>query len=150
MGQSPGTLVILEQFELVLAKSDAAAGLVADHLDRGLCLIAVVRPEFRLKQLQSVAQLRRRLEPVLVGPPDEIELAAILRRRLETHPLCGQIELSADVLPMIQSISARRPGSNPGSALGVLDAVISRAVFAGQRCVGPDDVFHLVPGKRDP
>jgi hypothetical protein len=146
LARSPGTLLVVEQFDLLLAKSDTASSLLSDALDQGSPLIAVARPELQRRGLNA-AQLRRRLEVVVVRPPESAEVVSILRRRLEQHPLADQVEVSPQVLPMAVRVSARRSGANPGAALGVLDALLSRAVYAERRCIGPDDVFHLVPQK---
>ena len=142
--QRQRTLVILEQFDLLISKSAAAATLFSDHLDRGLRLVAVARPEFQLGRFRHSLQLLRRLEAIAVHAPEEHETAAILRATLVRHPLAGEIELPPSVLGLICRVSSRRPGENPAAALGLLDAVISRAAVAGQGCIGPDDVFHAV------
>lgn len=139
---TPRVVVLLEQADLALVKSDTAAALLADALDRGLRLIAVARPDFTPRQIRSAGLLRRRLEPVRVAPPEDAELTAILRRRWADQPCASEVELSPDVLPLVAVLSRRRPGGNPGAALGLLEAIVGRAAFGGQRCVGPDDVYH--------
>ena len=55
LAAAPDTLTIVEGFDLLLTKSDAAAALLAVHLDRGVPLIAVCRPEFRFAHLAGAA-----------------------------------------------------------------------------------------------
>ena len=134
-------LAILEQVDLALTKSETAAALLADAIDRGLRLITVARPGFSLRHVRSAALLRR-LEPVRVGPPEEGELTEILARLWADHPLAAEVELSPDVLPLVAALSKRRPGGNPGAAIGLHEAVAASAAFGGRRCAGPDDVYH--------
>ncbi len=89
-------------------------------------------------------QLRRRIEPCVLPPPDHRDMAEILRRQWEQHPLREQLELSPHVLPLVNEHSRHREGANPAAATGLLEAVLHRAAFSGRRCVGGDDVFHLV------
>jgi ATP-dependent Clp protease ATP-binding subunit ClpA len=145
--QATGAVAIFEEFDLVLVRSEAAAPLVADALDRGLKLIAVARPEFRPQVLKGQSPLRRRLDVVPIAPPEPDELVPILRRRLAVHGLAGQVELAPTVLPLVADLSARRSGANPGAAIGLLEAAINRAAFEGRRCIGPDDIYHLVASK---
>ena len=79
-----------------------------------------------------------------VRSPENGELEGILLRRLQGHPLRSEVELAPGVLPLVIQHAARRPGANPGAAMGILEGLISRAVFAGQPCISPDDLFHLV------
>jgi hypothetical protein len=107
-------------------------------------VIGVARAEFSPDRLKRCSQLRRRIEPCVLLPPDHADVAEILRRRWAGHSLADQIELSQNVLPLVNKYSSGRLGVNPGSAIGLFEAVLNRADFSGQRCVGPDDVFHLV------
>ncbi|MGE0607273.1 MAG: hypothetical protein AB7O62_09285 [Pirellulales bacterium] len=137
-------LVLVEQFDLALIQSSVAAGLLADSLDAGLRMIAVARPGFGPKALRREAGLRRRLELVAVEamPPDDA--LRIIRQCWSVHPLAERLEISADVPGLIVTLAQRRPGTLPGSALGMLDAVASRAMLVGQTQIGPDDLYHLV------
>lgn len=144
--EAPKTLVILEQFDLAIAKSPAANSLLADGLDRGMKLIAVTRAEFQPKRLRTGAALERRLEPLFVRPMELEETARAVQQRLKAHDLSRSIEVSPEIVPLIVEFSDGRPGANPGAALGLLEAVVSRAAFTGQQFVGPDDVFHLKDG----
>lgn len=136
-------LVILEQFDLILSRSSAAASILSDCLDQGARIIAVARAEFSPGAKRS-PQLQRRVEPCVLLPPDHRDLADILRRQWSEHPLQNQLELSPHVLPLVNEHSRQRVGANPAAAIGLLEAVLHRAAFAGRRCVGGDDVFHLV------
>jgi hypothetical protein len=143
----PTSVVILEQFDLVLVQSEVAGSLVADAIDRGLMLVAVARPAAARASLKRQPALRRRLEPVAIRPPAPEELARIIRQRAHGHPLAGCVELAPAVLPLVASLSRRRPGANPGAALGLLEAAIHGAAFAGRACVGPDSIYHLTARK---
>lgn len=138
------TLVVLEQFDLVLARSKIAAALLADALDRGLKLIAVAGPGFSPKTIDGDGPLARRLEVVTVEESGPEETMAILRRRLRQHPLAKQVELAPEGLAAVRALARRRPGANPGAALGLLEAVLAHTAWAGQKCAGPDDVYYLV------
>jgi AAA+ superfamily predicted ATPase len=140
-------VVIVEQFDLALARSHAAAALVANFLDRGLQLIAVTRPGFRPHRRSTDGQLRRRVELVMTRPPEDRELVTLLRRHVAVHPMAKQFDVPEQLYSLIVRASSHRTGANPGAALGVLDALISRAVLGDSPCIGPDDVFHLVPQK---
>ena len=83
---SGDVLLLMEEFDLAIARSEAAAALVAEALDRGLKLIAVSRPEMSLKQLGKTPHLARRLEPIAAGEPDREELFSILRGHVAEHP----------------------------------------------------------------
>jgi hypothetical protein len=144
LAQIGDVLVILEQFDLVLAKSSVAASLLSDCLDHGTRVIGVARAEFLPDRLKRFAQLRRRIEPCVLQPPDYSDVAEILRQRWASHSLSEAIELSPNVLPLVNKYSAGRLGANPASAIGLFEAVLNRAAFSGHRCVGPDDVFHLL------
>ena len=67
-----------------------------------------------------------------------------LEELLDTLPPHGEVEAAVEIVPAIASLSGRWVGENPGAALGLLEAVMVHAEFAGTACVGPDDVFHLV------
>lgn len=137
-------LVILEQFDLVLSRSVVAASLLSDCLDRGAKIIGVARAEFSSVSAKRASQLQRRIEPCLLTTPDRHDVAEILRRQWAEHPLHDQLELSPHVLSLVSEHSQHRVGANPAAAIGLLEAVINRAAFSGRRCVGGDDVFHLV------
>lgn len=138
-------LVILEQFDLALLRSDITAPLLASALDRGLRLIAVARPEFRFGSIRSVAMLRRRLERIRLPPTDDYDTADILRRRLNQHPTAGKLDFPTPLVSLIVELSHRRPGGNPAAALRLLDAVLTRASLTERASVGPDDIYHFVP-----
>lgn len=144
LAQIGDVLVILEQFDLVLAKSSVAASLLSDCLDRGMRVIGVARAEFPPARMKRFAQLRRRIEPYVLQPPDSGDVAEILRHRWASHSLSEAIELSPNVLPLVNKYSADRLGANPASAIGLFEAVLNRAAFSGHRSVSPDDVFHLL------
>jgi hypothetical protein len=144
LAQIGGALVILEQFDLVLSRSVVAASILSGFVDSGIRVIGVARAEFSPNRLKRCSQLRRRIEPCVLLPADHADVAEILRRRWAGHSLADQIELSQNVLPLVNKYSSGRLGVNPGSAIGLFEAVLNRADFSGQRCVGPDDVFHLV------
>ena len=144
LSQLGDSLAILEQFDLVLMRSAPAASILADCLDKGARIIGIARAEFSPDRLKRCTQLRRRIEPCVLLPPDYSAVAEILRRRWAEHSLAEELELAPSVLPLVNKFSAGRLGVNPASAIGLLEAVLNRAAFSGQRCVGPDDVFHLV------
>jgi len=137
------TLVIFEQFDLALMRSDAAASIICDGLDLGIKLICVARADCKTRTFRGSSDLCRRLEPRLLLPPDEGDLIDILKHRMEQNPHADAVEVSPNVLPLIVEMSHRRLGVNPGAALGLLEAVVSRALFSGHDIVGPDDVYHL-------
>jgi len=139
-----GVVCIVEQIDLILARSSAAASIIADALDIGARFIGVARPEFNPSRLRRSSQLLRRIQPCVLQEPDFAETAEILRRRCANHDLSGDTELAPSVLPMVNRYSTQRPGSNPAAAIGLLEAVLNRAAFSGQRCVGPDDILHLM------
>ncbi len=140
----PTTLLIVEQLDLALMRSAVAASLVAERLDQGLKMIAVASPQYNPRALRLGGQLQRRVEPCHLAPPDHGELTDILRQWMRRNRLAADLEMSVDVLPLVARLSSRRAGANPAAAVGLLAAVMNRAVFSGGRCVGPDDVFHLV------
>jgi hypothetical protein len=139
----PAALVLLEQFELAIARSETALALLADALDRGLRLVGVARAEFTPAQWRRAPALARRVELVRIGEPEPAEVRRIVRLRLDQHPAAKRFEIAPDVLPGVLALAARRPGGNPGAALGLLEAVLSHAAWTGQKAIGPDDVFHL-------
>jgi len=138
------TLLILEQFDLLLTRSEVGAALITDGLDRGLRLLAVARPKLSPQAINPESPLARRLEFVPVVEPEPEEVEQILRRRLQQHRLAQQVEITPEALAAVRVLAQRRPGANPGAALGLLEAVLAHAAWAGQKCAGPDDVYHLV------
>ena len=120
------TLLILEQFDLALGKSETAPSLVCEGLDRGIRLIAVARPEFAPDDAEVLGlSLSRRLEIVPVAVPEDAELQQILRHWLQRHPLTQEVEVAAEVVPTgvaVVAVSprgqprsrARAPGNRPG------------------------------------
>ena len=144
------SLVIFEQFDLALARSDAASSLICDGLDFGIKMIVVARADCKTRTFCGSSDLCRRLEPQLLLPPDEEDLIDILKHRLEAHPHTQTIEVAPNVLPIVVELSRRRLGVNPGAALGLLEAVMNRAGFSGRDVVGPDDVYHLSPQTVNP
>ena len=110
------TLLILEQFDLALGKSETAPSLVCEGLDRGIRLIAVARPEFAPDDAEVLGlSLSRRLEIVPVAVPEDAELQQILRHWLQRHPLTQEVEVAAEVVPTALRLSQFRRGANPGS-----------------------------------
>jgi len=140
----PRTLVILEQFDLAVRHSDTAACLIADYVDRGLKLVAIARSEFTPKDLESCDVLARRAEPVLLGPPEPEEQRQIVLRRLESHPLAKRLEVAPEVVPTVLLLARLRYGANPGAALSLLDAGLTRAASSGTPLLSPDDFYGLV------
>jgi hypothetical protein len=137
-------LVVLEQFDLALLRSDVAATLLAEALDRGLKVIAVARPEFQFAPIRSSAMLRRRLEMVPLRPADLHDTASIVQRRLNQHVKEVPLDIPPKLVELIVELSRRRPGANPAAALGLLEAVLARASLGRAACLGPDDVYHFV------
>jgi hypothetical protein len=138
-------LVMLDQFDAVLEQSEICAALMAQHLERGLKLIAVARGEFAFDGGESWLPWQRRLR--VVGAPGlgPAEAAEVLRRRLAGHPLAGKIELATGLVPSIVAAAARRPGASPGTAIDLLDALLAQAAWCGATVIGLDDLLHLVP-----
>jgi hypothetical protein len=143
LGQT-GTLVLLEQADLALVKSEIAQGVLADALDAGLNLIAVARPEFTPQWLPPGSTLERRLELVPVPAPDTAEMGVLLNQVLREHPMTRARQIAPEVVAAVLTLAGRRPGANPGAALGLLEAVLNQAAWNARPRVGPDDVFHLV------
>ena len=143
------TLVLVDQFEAVLELSDIAGGLIVRHMDRGLRLIAVARGEFCFEMTEALLSLRRRLRGVRVPPLDAADTAAVLQRRLACHPLVGKVALAAGMVPLIVRAARSWPGANPGAALDLAEALLSRAAWNGADVVGPDDLWHLQPQEED-
>jgi hypothetical protein len=142
-------LVVLEQFDLTLGSSAVAGGLFSEWVDRGLRLVGVARGEFSLSRLEQFPTLSRRLEPVLLGEPEPDDLEPILLRLLKEHPLAKNVELAPEVVPAVLNLSHRRPGVNPGAALGLIEAALAQAAWSGSAFIGPDDLYCLVPPEED-
>lgn len=66
----------------------------------------------------------------------------ILQGRLEEYPAGENLEAAPGFLPAVIKHSRVMPGENPGAALGLLEAVLTRAALSGRTLVGPDDVYH--------
>src|SRR6516162_442033 len=143
------TLVLLEQADLALMRSEIAHALFADGLDRGLHIIGIARPEFTPEWLTAGCSLERRVELVPVRQPEIAELRHLLEQHLEEHPLAKQRELAEAIIPAVLTLAKRRPGANPAAALGLLDAVLNHAAWTERQCIGPDDVFHLIDNDSD-
>ncbi len=137
-------LVVLEQFDLALGQSRVAASLTADALDAGLKLIVVADEAGWLEGGAQCHELRRRVQviPPLLLPMEE--LGRILKSHLDEHPLAEQLETAPELLATVIKQAPWMPGENPGAALGLLEAVLSRAALGGRTLVGPDDVYHAV------
>jgi hypothetical protein len=137
-------LVVLEQFDLALGQSRVAASLVADALDAGLKLIAIADEAGWQEGGAQCDELRRRVQII---PPASLpmeEIGMILQGRLEEHPLAEQIEAAPELLATVIKQSHWMPGVNPGAALGLLEAVLTRASLDHRTLIGPDDVYHAV------
>lgn len=141
----PGTLVVLEQFDLVVRHSETASCLIVESVDRGLKLVGIASSEFTPKDLESCDVLARRAEPVVLGPPEPGEQRDILLRRLRSHPLTAQVEVAPEVVPTVLLLARLRHGANPGAALALLDAGLTRAAWSGMPLLSPDDLYGLVP-----
>ena len=141
----PRALVVLEQFDLVVRHSDTAACLIADSVDRGLKLVAIARSDFTPKDLEYCDVLARRAEPVVLGAAEPAEQREIVLRRLQTHPLAQRLEVAPEVVPTVLLLARLRFGANPGAALSLLDAGLTRAAWSGTPLVTPDDFYDLVP-----
>ncbi len=138
-------LVLLDHFDTAIEQSAVACALVAQHLNRGLKLIAVTHGGFSLEPADAVLPLVRRIRVVRAPELDWQETAGVLRRRLACHPLAAKVELAAGLLASIVRAADRRPGASPGAAIGLLDALLAKAAWSGAAVIGPDDVLHLAP-----
>jgi hypothetical protein len=138
------TLVLLDQFDAVLASSDISPALIAQQLDRGLKLVAVARGEFAADGAGPLPPLRRRLRLVGLPAMDPAETVEVLARRLSCHPLADKVELVAGMVPAIVRATERTPAANPGAALNLLDALLARAIWLNVPLVGPDDLLHIL------
>jgi hypothetical protein len=135
-------LVVVEQFDLALGQSRVAASLVADALDAGLKMIAIADEAGWQEGGAQCDELRRRVQVI---PPASLpmeEIGMILQGRLEEHPLSEQIEAAPELLATVIKQSHWMPGDNPGAALGLLEAVLTRASLEHRDLIGPDDVYH--------
>ena len=81
---------------------------------------------------------------------DRTETIGVLQRRLAGHPLAARVELSAGLTAAIAYAAERRLGANPGTALDILDALLSRAAWSGAVVIGPDDLLYLQPPHEEP
>ena len=91
----------------------------------------------------------RRSVKMVVAEPSERELLLILKHRLKQRQSQPPLEISDDVLQLIAVQAAQQPGSNPASAISLLEMVLSHAKLNRSEVVGPDDVYHLVQRNRD-
>jgi hypothetical protein len=135
-------LVVLEQFDLALGQSRVAASLVADALDAGLKMIAIADEAGWQEGGAQCDELRRRVQIIPSAPLPMEEIGMILQGRLEEHPLAEQIEAAPELLATVIKQSHWMPGDNPGAALGLLEAVLTRASLEHRTLIGPDDVYH--------
>lgn len=135
-------LLVLEQFDLVLGNSRVAAALVADALDAGLKMIAVGTGAGEGETEVAGDELRRRVQFIPAQPLPIEEVGMILQGRLEEYPAGENLEAAPGFLPAVIKHSRVMPGENPGAALGLLEAVLTRAALSGRTLVGPDDVYH--------
>jgi hypothetical protein len=136
------TLVVMEHFELACCGSPVAASLICDALDDGLRMIAIANPGGG-RHVTRYRALTRRLEPIRVPPLEPADLRQLLEDQAANHPLGGEVDVSPEVLPVVLELAQRRRGANPGSALSLMDAVVTHANWADAKFVGPDDVYHV-------
>jgi len=141
------TLVLLEQFDLVVRRSETAACLIAEYVDRGLKLTGIARSDYAPRDLAHCDLLARRAEPVVLAEPAAEEQREIVGRRLSEHPLAKRVEVAPEVVPAVLMLARLRPGANPGAALALLDAGLVRAAWSGTSLLGPDDFYDLVPSE---
>ncbi|MFV2067664.1 MAG: AAA family ATPase [Pirellulales bacterium] len=137
------TLAVLDHIDLTLAKAELAPAILADYLDGGLRLIGVARPEINPCRFAEFGTLTRRLKLVPLVEPERDELQKILRRHFEKHPLSRKVCFPAETLATVLAISQRRPGANPADALGLLEAALIHAQWAGLESISPDDLYHV-------
>jgi hypothetical protein len=137
-------LVVLEQFDLALGQSRVAANLVADALDAGLKMIVIADEAGWNDGAMPCEELRRRLQLIPSRPLPSEEVGMILRQRLDEHPFADRFETTPETLATILKQANWMPGENPGAALGLLEAVLTRAALDDQTLISPDDVYHAV------
>jgi hypothetical protein len=138
------TLVVIEQFDMLLNHTDVAGPLLAGWLDRGLKLIGVGHPEFSPEEIKQYPLLHRRIEVISLQSAKPAEVKPILMERLAHHELADDVEVAPEVVSAVIRSSADRPGGNPGAALGLLEAVLAQAAWSKEKLAGPDDLFHFV------
>ena len=139
------TLIVMEQFDLAIGHSETARALLADSLDRGLRLIGVTRAEFSPDSWADCPTLLRRLEVLAVEEPNVAEVRQLLLDRLERRLASNPIEVAPEVVPTVLMLAPLRPGANPGTAVGLLEAVLAHAACSPSAMATPDDLYHLVP-----
>ncbi|MDY0167770.1 MAG: hypothetical protein RBS80_14575 [Thermoguttaceae bacterium] len=139
------TLVVLEQFDLAIGHSETAQAMLADCLDRGLRLIGVTRAEFSPDSWTECPTLLRRLEVLAMEEPNVAEVRQLLLQRLEQYLASNPLEVAPEVVPTVLMLAPLRPGANPGSAVGLLEAVLAHAACSPSAMATPDDLYHIVP-----
>jgi hypothetical protein len=137
-------LVVLEQFDLALGQSRVAASLAADALDAGLKMIVVADENGWREGGAQHDELRRRVQNLPPAPLPMEEIGMILQARMDEHPLAEQVEAAPGLLPTVIKQAHWMPGENPSAALGLLEAVLTRASRESRTLIGPDDVYHVV------
>jgi hypothetical protein len=138
------TLVLIEQFDLLLNSTEVAVSLITECLDRGTRLIGVMRADESIYDVETSISLLRRIQPLHVGEPEPEEIRTILDERLSRHPLAEHIEIAPEVVPAVMMLAHLRPGANPGAAVGLLDSLLAHVKWSGSKLATPDDVYHLV------
>ena len=144
------TLVLIEQFDLLLNNTEVAESLISDCLDReGTMLIGVMRADESIHDIEKSIPLLRRIQPLQVDEPNPEEVKTILDERLSRHPLADEIEVAPEVVPTVMLLAHQQPGANPGAAVGLLDSLIAHVKWSGSKMATPDDVYHLVQPEQD-
>lgn len=139
------TLVVIEQFDLAIGRSETAQALLADGLDRGLRVIGITRAEFSPEPWAECPTLLRRLEFLCLEEANVSDVRDILLHRLEGHLASHPLEVAPEVVPTVLMLAPLRPGTNPGAAVGLLEAVLAHAAYSPSAMATPDDLYHLVP-----
>lgn len=135
----PGTILVLEHIDLVVAQTFVGGLLLARSSDAGLRMVGTSLPS-SLKAL-TTGQLGRRLHIVRLIEPTADETVDILRKLIHQLSTHHGVEIDESCLGFCVSTARDISGCYPAKAIDLLDTACALASMSGAGVIGPDDIW---------
>ena len=132
------TIVALEHIELALAKPQGNLILV-QFLDKGGTLIGTTLPQY-LPAFQT-SPLARRVQVIDLPEMTPTQTEPVLTAMCEQIISYYHVEINDFCISACIRAAQQLAGYFPAKAIALLDAAVARAVKAGAKIIGPDDIY---------
>ena len=132
-------IVAFEHIDLAISEVRYGARLLAHAVEEGARFIGTTLPAFLPKLHEP--PLERHLSAVYLfelGWEESLTVLQLGKQAIAEH---HGIDVDENCLHTCLSVSQTLPGCFPAKALTLLDSAASRAVLAGTRVVGPEDIY---------